>query len=176
MGSTKALARKKEVVDKLKEKIDLAKVIILSDYRGIPVNKITELRKKLFKDKSEYTVVKNSLLQRAFEAAGLSELNEHLTGPVGMLLGYEEPVAPLKSLVDFLDEIEKGEIKAGVFEKKVVNKAGLNEISKLPSREVLLAKVVGGMQAPIYGLVNVLQGNIRKLVYALNAIKEKKGG
>ena len=101
MGSAKALARKKEVVDKLKEKIDLAKVIILSDYRGISVNKITELRKKLYKDKSEYTIVKNSLLQKALAAAGLSDLSEHLHGPTGMLLGYDEPVAPLKSLVEF---------------------------------------------------------------------------
>ncbi|MFH1347739.1 MAG: 50S ribosomal protein L10 [Candidatus Margulisiibacteriota bacterium] len=175
MANAKVIEKKKKLVDELKEKIDSASVLIVSDYRGISVKQITELRRKLYAEKSEYRIIKNTLLKRALEAAGLEKLTEHLSGPTGLLLGYGDPIEPLKALVDFVDEIEKGEIKAGVVEKTIVDTKGISDMSKLPPREVLLARVVGGFQAPIYGLVNVLQGNIRKLVYALNAIREKKG-
>lgn len=176
MANTKIIAKKKAVVDDLKQKIDSAKVMIISDYRGIPVKEMTGLRSKLYAEKSEFKVVKNTLLKRALDAAGYEQLNEHLSGPIGVLLGYEDPVGPLKILVQFVDEIEKGEIRAGVVEKSVIDPKGIIQMSKLPSREELIAKVVGGFQSPIYGLVNCLQGNIRKLVYALKAIQDKKGG
>ena len=172
----KEVEKKKKVVDELKEKIDSASVLVLSDYQKISVKEITGLRKKLHAGKAEYKIVKNTLLQRAVEAAGYSELKEHLKGPVALLLGYEDPLAPLKTLVDFLKDVEKGEIKAGLFEKAFVESQGLAEIAKLPPKEILLSKVVGGLQAPLYGFVNVLQGTLRKLVYALNAVKDKKGG
>jgi large subunit ribosomal protein L10 len=183
MANAKVIEKKKQVVDQLKEKIDSANVLIISDYRGVSVKQITELRRKLYAQKSEFKIIKNTLLRRALEAAGFEKLNEHLAGPIGVLLGYQDPVEPLKALVDFIDENEKGEIKAGVVEKSLIDKKGIAEMAKLPPKEVLLAKVVGGFQAPIYGLVNCLQGNLRKLVYALNAIKDlpdrqagKKGG
>ncbi len=172
----KAVEKKKKAVEGLKEKIDSASVMVLSDYRGIRVKEITELRKKLRGEESELKIVKNTLLQRAVVAAGFEGLKEHLQGPIALLLGYKDPVAPLKALVDFIKENERGEIKAGVFEKEIIDTKQIAELAKLPPREVLLSKVVGGFQAPIYGLVNVLQGTIRKLVYALNAVKEKKGG
>lgn len=176
MANTKVVEKKKQVVENLKEKIDSANVLLISDYRGVSVKQITDLRKKLHSEDSEYKIIKNTLLRRALEASGFEQLTEHLEGPIGLLLGYKDPLGPLKALVDFIDEVEKGEIKAGVIEKTVVDKEGIGEMAKLPPKEVLLAKVVGGFQAPIYGLVNCLQGNIRKLVYALSAIREKKGG
>lgn len=169
------LEQKKKIVEDLKDKINSANVLILSDYRGVTVKEITELRKKLHAEDSEFKIIKNTLLQRAFKEAGFSELDPHLAGPTGLLLGYKDPLAPLKALVTFIKEAEKGEIKAGVIEKALVDAKGLSEIAKLPPKEVLIAKVVGGLKFPLYGLVNVLQGNIRKLVYALNAIVEKKG-
>jgi len=174
MGSEKALTVKKKVVDGLKEKIESAKVVVLSDYRGVTVSQITELRKALHAEESEYKIVKNTLLHRALEAAGYKDFKEHLLGPTAILLGYKEAVGPVKTLVEFIKDSEKGSMKVGIFDKAVIDTKALEEISKLPSREELLAKVVGGMQAPIYGLVNVLQGTIRKLVYALNAVKEQK--
>lgn len=175
MPNAKILKKKREVVDDLKKKIDSASVLAVSDYRGISVKQVTELRRKLRPEESEFRIIKNTLLRRAFESAGYEKLNEHLQGPTGLLLGYKDPVGPLKALVDFMEEAEKGEIKAGMVEKTLVDRKGIAELAKLPPKEVLIAKVVGGFQAPIYGLVNCLQGNIRKLVYALNAIREKKG-
>jgi large subunit ribosomal protein L10 len=174
MANVKVIEKKKKVVDELKQKIEAAKVLIISDYRGVTVKQITELRGKLYSQESEFKIIKNTLLRRALEKAGLEKLNEHLKGPIGVLLGYKDPVEPLKSLVDFMDEVEKGEVKGGVVEKAIVDQKSITDMAKLPPREVLLARVAGGLNAPIYGLVNVLQGNIRKLVYALNAIREKK--
>ena len=174
--SVKVIEKKKKVVDKLKEKIDSASLVILSDYRRVSVKEITELRKSLRTQDAEYKIIKNSLLTRAMGAAGFAELQKHLKGPIAVLFGYEEPVAPLKTLVEFIKDIEKGEIKAGILEKNIVAAQVLSEIAKLPPKEILLARMVSGFQSPICGLVNVLQGTIRKLVYALNAVKEKKGG
>ena len=171
---SKAVATKKKVVEALKEKIESASLVILSDYKGTSVKQITDLRKKLHMEESEYKIVKNTLLQRALEAAGIDNLDEHMAGPTAILLGYKDPVGSLKILVDFVKETEKGSIKAGIFDKAVTDKEALLQIAKLPSREVLLSKVVGGFQAPIYGFVNVLQGTLRKFVYVLNAVKEKK--
>ena len=173
MGA-KAVETKKKVVEGLKEKISSASIMVLSDFRGVSAKQITELRKQLRSEESEYKIVKNTLLLRAIEAVGFKDLKEHLAGPTAMLLGYKDPVGPLKALVDFIKDNEKGGIKAGIFENNIIDKQALAEIAKLPPKEVLLAKVVGGFQAPIYGLVNVLQGTLRKLVYALNAVKEKK--
>ncbi|MEA3493521.1 MAG: 50S ribosomal protein L10 [Candidatus Margulisiibacteriota bacterium] len=170
----KAVETKKKVVKDLKDKIEQSNIIVLSDYRGVSVKQITELRKALHKNGAGYKIVKNSLIKRAAEAAGFQGLDEHLAGPTALLIGNEDPVEPLKNLVEFVKDNEKGEIKVGIFEKAIVDKKAISEIAKLPSREVLLAKVVGGFQAPICGLVNTLAGTIRKLVYALNAVKEKK--
>ena len=176
MANVKVLEKKKKVVDELKQKIDSASVMIISDYRGVTVKQITELRSKLYAHESEFKIIKNTLLSRALESAGFEQLKEHLSGPIGVLLGYKDPVEPLKALVDFIEENEKGEIKVGVVEKSIIDKKGLENMSQLPPKEVLLARMVGGFQAPISGLVHVLSGTIRKLVYAINAVKEKKGG
>jgi len=175
MANSKVIEKKQLLVDQIKEKIDRAKVIVVSDYRGIPVKEMTDLRRKLLGDKSEFKIVKNTLLRRALEASGYTQLNDQLNGPTGVLFGYSDPVGPVKTLVKFLAEVEKGELKAGIVEKVAVDSKGLGSLAKLPSREVLIAKVVGGFKSPLYGLVNVLNGNLRNLVYALNAIKEKKG-
>ncbi|MFH1826632.1 MAG: 50S ribosomal protein L10 [bacterium] len=173
--SVKAIEKKKKLVSELKEKIEAATVMVISDYRGLTVKQITELRKKLYGEESELRIFKNTIISRAVDEAGYAELKEHLSGPVALLLGYKDPVGPVKALVEFVTEIEKGAIKAGMMEKTLVDLKKIEEISKLPAKEVLIAKAVGGFQAPIYGFVNVLAGTMRKFLYALNAVKEKKG-
>lgn len=174
--STKILEKKKKKVKEIKEKIESASVLVVTDYCGLTVKGITELRKDLRADESEFKIFKNTLVQRAADDAGMSDLKGYLSGPTALLIGYKDAVTPLKTLVKFIKENEKGEIRAGIVEKSFVKKEQLLEISKLPTREVLLTKVLCGLQSPLYGLVNVLQGSIRNLVYALDAIKNKKGG
>ena len=172
--ATKVTEKKKKKVDELKEKMATAKLMILSDYRGLTVKELTALRKKLRADNSEYKIAKNTLLLKAAEAAGFPELKGYLQGTTAVLFGYADGITSVKTLVNFLKEIEKGTIRAGIVEKSLVESSEIQELAKLPSKEILIAKVVGGLKSPLYGLVNVLVGPMRKLVYALNAVKEKK--
>ena len=174
--SERAIAAKSKVVENIKENISRSKLLVLTDYLGFSVKEMTQLRRQLRAENSEVKVIKNTLVERAVKESGLGELEGHLKGPTAVILGYQDTVGPLKVLVKFLKDAEKGTIRIGVLDKKVFSQGDLTAISKLPSREVLLAKVVGSLQSPIVGLVNVLQGPIRKLVYALDAIKAKKGG
>lgn len=174
--SETAIAEKRKVVEDLKEKIGRSNVLLISDYLGFSVKEITELRKRLRKEDSEMKIIKNTLIERAVTEAGYEQMKEQLKGATAVILGYKEAVAPLKVFVKFAKEIEKGSLRIGMVDKAVFGQKQLEEISKLPAKEVLIAKVIGGLQAPLYGLVNVLQGPIRKLVYALNEIKSKKGG
>ncbi|MBI5399799.1 50S ribosomal protein L10 [Candidatus Saganbacteria bacterium] len=174
MANAKVIDKKQQLVDQLKEKIEKARVLVISDYRGVTVSEITGLRRKLLKEKSEFKIVKNTLLQRALAASGFTDLDQHLSGPTAILFGYQDPIAPIKLLVEYVEEIEKGQVKGGIVERRVVDIKGIAALSKLPPKEVLIAKVIGGFKSPLYGLVNVLQGNIRKLVYVFNAVKDKK--
>ncbi|MCU0640605.1 MAG: 50S ribosomal protein L10 [Candidatus Margulisbacteria bacterium] len=174
--SEKAIAAKKLIVDELKEKLSRATVLVVSDYQGYSVKQITELRKKLRPENSELKIIKNTLIERAVEESGLSELAPHLKGSTALLLGYQDAVTPLKVLVKFIKDNEKGAIRGGLVDKTVFGEKELTAMSKLPSKEVLIGKVVGGFKSPLYGLVNVLSGSTRKLVYALEAIRKQKGG
>jgi large subunit ribosomal protein L10 len=174
--SQRAIAAKQQKVTELQEKIGRAKIMVVSDYLGYSVKQITDLRKKLHAEEAEFRVVKNTLIERALTAAGLEPVKAQLKGSTALLIGYQDAVTPLKVLVKFIKDNEKGRIRVGVMEAKVFGEKDLTEISKLPAREVLLGRVVGGLQAPISGLVNVLQGPIRKLVYALDAVRKQKGG
>ena len=174
--SERAIAEKSKVVADLKERIARSKLLVLSDYLGFSVKEMTQLRKQLRAENSELKVIKNTLVERAVKESGLGELGGHLKGPTAVILGYQDAVSPLKVLVKFIKDAEKGTIRIGVLDKQVFSQSDLTAISRLPSREVLLAKVVGSLQSPITGLVNVLQGPIRQLVGTLDAIKAKKGG
>ena len=165
-----------EDVSQIKEKIDRAVVSIFTDFRGLTVSELTDLRKKLRKEEAEYRVVKNTLTKIAIAGENFADIAKILEGPTAVVLGYKDPVTPTKVLFDFAKGNEKIKIKAGIVEKKVADMATLKALSNLPSREVLLAKVVGAIQAPIFGLVYVLSAPIRELVYVLQAISKKKEG
>ncbi len=164
---------KKTKIKEIKEKIELSKIIILTDYRGMTVKQVTELRRELRKSKAEYKVFKNTYVVKALpeEFSGLTDM---LTGPVAIVFGFDEITPPAKALVKFMGENEKPGLLGGVIEKKVCKDKEVKELAKLPGRQELLAKVVGGLKSPLYGLVNVTQGPLRKFVYAVNAIKDKK--
>jgi len=172
--SEATLQQKKEAVRELKEKITAAKALVLADYRGLTVEQDTELRRALRKAGVEYRVVKNTLTRFAAKESGLEGLEPFLEGPTAIALSDTDPVAPAKVLSEYAKKYEKLELKVGVVEGKIVDVNGIKALADLPPKEVLIAKVLGGFNAPTAGLVNVLNGNIRGLVVALNAIREQK--
>lgn len=168
--------KKIEEIEKLKENFNRAKVVILTQYIGLNVLEITELRKKLRETDTFYKVVKNTLARRAFtgtDSAGDKFLSE-LTGPVALAFNFDDPVKLAKVLKDYSREHEKLKIKCGLFNSKFLTSVDINTLANLPSREVLIAKVVSGMKAPINNLVFTLKGIIAKLIYTLEAIKSQK--
>ncbi|NPV26982.1 MAG: 50S ribosomal protein L10 [Firmicutes bacterium] len=164
---------KKQVVTEIREKLQRSKSAVLTDYRGLNVKEVTKLRNQLREAGIEYRVVKNTLATIAVKDIGLDELEVYLKGPTAIAFS-DDPVAPAKILSEFAKTNKNFAIKGGVLEGKVIDLEGVKALADLPSREVLLAKVVGAMQAPITAWVNVLQGPIRKFVYALDAVRKQK--
>lgn len=162
-----------KAVEELKDKFSRSKAVILTDYRGLNVAAITELRRKLREQGIEYKVAKNTLMHIALEDFDYS-LDDFLEGPTAVAFSYEDPVAPAKLLTEFAKTHKELEIKAGVVEGKVASKEMIDELAKLPPKEQLLANAVGAIQSPLYGIVGVLQGTLCNLVYTLQAIEEKK--
>ncbi len=165
MPSEKVLTAKQELVASLVEKLGGAVSGVLVDYKGINVADDTKLRRELREAGVEYMVVKNTLLRRAFQAVGYEDLCSALEGTTAIAMSKEDAVAPAKILAKYADAHKDSAfaLKAGFVEGKQLDAAGIGEIAKLPSREQLIVQVLG-----------MLQGNIRGLAVALNAIAEQK--
>ncbi len=171
-----ARPEKEAIVQLMKEKLESSTAVILTDYRGLNVKEVTELRKKLSEAGVEYKVIKNTLTLLGARQAQIEGLEDYLKGPTAAAFSVADPVAPAKVISEFMKTHKNLEIKAGILKGKVIGLEDVKALANLPSREVLLAQLLGGMKAPINGLVNVLAGNIRNLVYVLNAIREAKEG
>jgi len=165
---------KKEAVSRLVEKLNSAHSVFLTDYSGLSVQAITNLRRNLRKSKVDYLVAKNTLTRLAAQQAGIAELVPHLEGPTAIAFGTEDPAAPAKVIADFLKTNSKPAIKAIVFEGKYFEASAAEDIAKLPGRQELLGRLAGTLAAPITGLASALQGILRKLAYAMNAVAEKR--
>lgn len=174
MPSEKTLQLKKKAVEELTVKIKNSKSMVLADYRGLTVEQDTQLRNDLRKAGVEYRVVKNTLTQFAAKETGLEELGQYLSGPTAIAFSESDLVAPAKVLADYAKKFDKLEIKAGVVEGKIIDLTGVKALAELPPREVLVAQVLGTLNAPITGFVTVLNANIRGLAVALQAIADKK--
>lgn len=176
MANAKIIAQKEELVNKLAEELKGAKGIVFADYRGITVAQDTALRRKARTAGVEYRVVKNTMVRLAAQKAGIEGLDTYLEGLTVMALSTEDVVAPAKLVSDFIKEskIKTYKIKAGIIDSTVIDDKGVEQLANLPSREVLLAKMLGSMQSPIAGFVNVLAGSMRNLVYALDAVRKQK--
>lgn len=163
-------------VQNLKDKFQKAKSLVFADYQGLKANEINELRDKLAENDTEMSVQKNSLLKIALkETDQLNEkLEKELEGPVTVFISYKDAIAPLKTLFEYAKDRELPKVKAGLISGLFATADEVKVYSELPSKEELLARVVGGMKAPLSGFVNVLGGTQRKLVYALAAIADKK--
>ncbi len=168
------LEQKKETVSELADKLARATIAITTSYSGLTVAQMTELRRRLRQEQIEYRVVKNNLARFAAEQTGREGLTSVIQGPTAIAFGYGDVVAPAKTLLDYVrsTKIELG-ILGGLMEDRVLSAAEVTALATLPSREVLIARVLSGMQGSIYGLVNVLNANIVGLVYLLNARKQQ---
>jgi large subunit ribosomal protein L10 len=174
LPSEKILQEKQAFVQQLTEKLQGSVAGVVVDYKGITVADDTQLRRKLREAGVEYAVVKNTLLKRAAANVGLSDLDSVLEGATALAVSAEDHVAAAKILCEYAEKNKTFEIKAGFVEGKVINTAEVQDLAKMPPKEVLVAKVLGGLNAPISGFANVLNANLRGLVVALNAIAEKQ--
>lgn len=175
-GEAVARAEKVAVVNELADKLQRGQSVVLTDYRGLNVKSMTELRAKLREVGVEYKVVKNTLTLRAAQQIELEGLDELLVGPTAIAIGYDDPVSAAKVLTEFAKSNNALEVKGGVLEGRVIGVDEINALADLPSREELLAQVLRGMQSPIAGFAAVLQGTINKLVYVLEAVRKEKEG
>ena len=174
MPSEKILQEKQAFVEQLTQRLQGAVAGVVVNYKGITVADDTQLRRKLREAGVEYAVVKNTLLKRAAGNVGLSDLDSVLEGSTALAVSAEDHVAAAKILCEYAEKNKNFEIKAGFVEGKVINATEVQDLAKMPPKEVLVAKVLGGLNAPISGFANVLNANLRGLVVALNAIVEKQ--
>jgi large subunit ribosomal protein L10 len=173
-GEEMAQPEKEAIVAELKEKLSRAEAMILTDYRGLTVAEITELRRRLREAGIEYRVAKNTLTRLAVSEKVDTALDPYLVGPTALAFAYEDPVAPAKILVEFAKGKKALKIKGAILADKVIDAAGVQALAQLPPYEVLVAQLLGQLQGPMRGLATVLSGPQRGLAIALDAIREQK--
>ena len=165
---------KETVVQDLAERLARARAVVLTDFTGLKVDQMTELRRKLRESDQEYLVVKNTLFRLASQGTALESLARDLSGPNGLGLSYDDPVALAKNLSEFAKDNPKLEVRSGVLGEQVLDFQDLQALAKLPSREILLAQLLGTLNGVARNLVSVLAAVPRGLVTALKQIEEQK--
>ena len=160
-----AIEMKKAVVAEIKEKLVNAKSVVLVDYRGLTVAEVTELRNQCRKAGVEYAVLKNTMVNLAAKEAGIEGLDAYLKGPTAVAFGMEDAVAPAKVLTEFIKKTKKTEVKCGLLDGQILDAAGVEALAAIPSREVLIAKIMGSMMSAV-----------SKFVYVVEAIRKKAAG
>jgi large subunit ribosomal protein L10 len=166
--------QKTEEVKSFTEKLQKTKTVLLADYKGLTVSQITNLRRKLHESKGTMRVVKNRLFKRALKELSIEGADSWLKGPTAFISTEHDPIVSAKVLVNFAKDNEKLKLKGGLMESRVLSVKMIEELAKLPSREILLARLLGSINAPATNLVGVLSAIPRQLVTVMNAIKEKK--
>jgi large subunit ribosomal protein L10 len=168
-------SEKETFVAEVRERLDGAPVLYLTDFTGLDVKSMTLLRQKLEESGAEYLVVKNRLVRRALGETDLPDLGDALLGPTGIVFGNDDPVAPAKALADFAkDHGDRPVFKVGVLENKLLEPKEINRLAKLPPREQLLAELAGALQAPLAALAGVLEAKLQEMAGLLDAYKAKK--
>ena len=175
MPSAKVLENKKQVVANLTEELKAAAAGVIVDYRGLTVEEDTELRRKFREAGVKYAVVKNSLLGFAAKEVGLEGLDEVLHGPTALAYHTDDMVAPAKVFSDFAKEHEVVSLKSGFMEGKVMTLDEVKTLASTPSKEVLIAKMMGSLQSPVSGLVRLLDTIVNGGVEIADLIAKKSG-
>jgi len=167
-------AAKENMVAELHEKLKAAKIAILAGYTGMNVAKLTDLRNELRKADSEMRVIKNTLMRIASQGTDYDKLEEHLKGPLALIMNFGDVVEPAKVMAAFAKKNAELDIKVGVLQGKILTREQLAALAALPGREILLGQLLSVMVGVQTGLVNVLAGVPRKLVQTLAAYRMKK--
>lgn len=170
---TKQREINKDIVKEIQVKLEAATSVVITDYRGLNVSQVTDLRRELREAGVEYRVLKNTLTRLAVKEAGIEGLDDTLTGPNAIAFS-SDPVAAAQVLYKFAKTCDKLDIKGGVLEGKVLTVKELKALSDLPSREVLLSMVLRSMQGPLTNFASVLNAPLRDLVGVLDAVREQK--
>jgi large subunit ribosomal protein L10 len=168
------LDKKKQITKDLHEKLSTSKVVIVTDYKGLDVAMISDLRKRLRESDIEFKVVKNSLLIRASQETDAMLIQDYFKGPSAVALSYDDPVSSAKVLTDFAKENDRLEIKAGVMDGKVLDTAAIKALSSLPSREALLGQLLSVMNGVPTALVRALNDVPKRMLNVLTAVKEQQ--
>lgn len=169
--------QKSEFVGDLQEKLAGAHAFYLTDFTGMNVKQITEFRSRLRKEGLEYVVVKNTLAQRAITALELPDIAGFFTGPTGLVIGREDAVAAAKVLTEFAREFDnKPAVKLGVVERREVRPDQIKQLAELPPREVLLAQLAGGLQAPMARLAGGMQSLLAGFARGVDALRQQREG
>jgi len=161
-------------VEELTEQLRASPNLYVTDFSGLNVLRMTEFRRRLRAAGVRYVVVKNTLAQRALAANSVTELDQHLTGPTGLVLAGRDPVAAAKVLSDFAREFEKPTIKGGLVDGRAVTPDQVQRLASLPSREQLLGQLAGTMQAPLAQFAGVMNGMLYQMVGALEALRTQR--
>lgn len=161
-------------VEALRRSIGAQRGAVVTEFRGLTVAELTALRKKLREVDAEFRVVKNTLIRLAAKDTGFARLDEFFSGPTAVALTHGDPVALAKAMKEFAGGSPKVRLKAGFFEGKVLGVRELETLAEVPPRETLLARLAGGLAAPLSRLVQALSGPPRKLAYALQSIHDKQ--
>ena len=170
MPSTKNI----EAVTELSEKLNRAKAIYFTDYIGLDVGSITELRNKFFQAEVEYTVAKNTLLKIAAKENKIEGLDEFLKGPTAIAISYDEPTSPAKVIKSFMKEHDKPEVKGILFEGVVLDGSEFERLANMPSKPELLSMLAALLQSPMVKLANTLSAPLTNVANVLNSLKEQK--
>lgn len=163
--------QKEKMLQNLENLLKKAKSWVLIDYYGLKVKEINQLRRSLKEMGCKYLVAKKTLLKRVLNKLNLNINIDQIIGGIGLILGLEDEVAPAKLSIQFAREHEKMKIHGGIFDQELINEAQIKELAKLPNKEQLRTRAIWIMKSPLSGLVNVLQGNLRNLIYILLRIK-----
>ncbi|OGH17246.1 MAG: 50S ribosomal protein L10 [Candidatus Levybacteria bacterium RIFCSPHIGHO2_02_FULL_40_18] len=162
-----------QLLEELKQKVDKAAALFFVDYSGLTHRQLEEVRRELKDNDSEIGIIKNTLMNLALQEKKI-DAKDRLQGPFATLFSYEDPIKTVRVLAAFIKKYGLPKIKFGWFENSIIDETMITKLATLPSREILVAKLLGTLNAPISGLVYTLSGNIQKLAMVLKAVESKK--
>lgn len=166
--------KKQELVAELEALFEKSSVAIVADFSGYSVEEITKFRRKLDKSAARCKIAKNTLIGIASSKGAFAPIGELAKGPSALILGFEDPAAPTKATLEFIKELKKGELKGGVMEGKLLTAKQLKEVADLPSREVLLAGIAGGLNSGAQGIAGLLNNIIADIAVLVEKVAEKQ--